>query len=72
MTLSDVLPSLASKLIDEAEKDRERAAHERAAGIVGLPLPELSPRALRPFPDRPGRRHDPDAPGFPAPLIEES
>jgi WhiB family redox-sensing transcriptional regulator len=57
MTLTGVLPTLAVRLLEEAEKAREKAAQEKAAGVVDLPLPELPVRGPRPFPDRPGRRH---------------
>ena len=54
LTLSGVLPSLSAVLIREAEKARAEAAVPPPP-VVDLPLPE--PRNLRPFPDKPGRRH---------------
>jgi WhiB family redox-sensing transcriptional regulator len=57
MTQSGVLPSLATKLLEEAEKDRETTARAKAAGVVDLALPEIPARGPRPFPERPGRRH---------------
>lgn len=54
LTLSGVLGSLAVKLIEEAEKERAEAAVPPPP-VVDLPLPGLL--KLRPFPDRPGRRH---------------
>lgn len=55
LTLSGVLPALSAVLIREAEEERAEAAVPPPPAVVDLHLPE--PRAGRPFPDKPGRRH---------------